>query len=389
MKSPLFNIHDVFMFVAIVQCLFMAVLQFFMPGKNNTPKILLGCFFVNIAVEITAMLLFWNTYIPLNHSIKTYLLPYIIVISFTLKGPLLYIYIVSLTTKAFRLNSNHLLHLCPLGFCLLLLVFFRVDYDILKFSTTTSIGEDGWRVTQLIWDILKILPPIYTIFAAYKVHCYRTFLKQQYSSLNSFGPTWLYILTFAFCFNWLWSTVVHVFWRYLPAETLDAFGIANNYINLSIVIAAFINGLAYSDKLLTTKFESPQAAKPKAIKPEDKQKIITAMETDKLYLDARLNIENFAAKIDMHYRDVSAIINKEFSTNFFEYVNMYRVEEAKKLLSDKNNAKETILDILLKSGFNSRSAFHRFWNRIVGISPSEFRKNTLDKALNDSAEQNQ
>jgi AraC-like DNA-binding protein len=40
----------------------------------------------------------------------------------------------------------------------------------------------------------------------------------------------------------------------------------------------------------------------------------------------------------------------------------------------------TVLDILLQAGFNSKSAFHRFFNRLVGVSPTEFRKQALQKA---------
>ena len=76
----------------------------------------------------------------------------------------------------------------------------------------------------------------------------------------------------------------------------------------------------------------------------------------------------------------SAVINKHYGTNFFEFMNKYRVEEAKRLLLDKNCAEMTVLDILLQAGFNSKSAFHRFFNRLVGVSPTEFRKQALQKA---------
>jgi AraC-like DNA-binding protein len=58
-------------------------------------------------------------------------------------------------------------------------------------------------------------------------------------------------------------------------------------------------------------------------------------------------------------------------------MNKYRVEEAKRLLLDQSCSEMTVLDILLQSGFNSKSAFHRFFSRLVGLSPTEFRKQAM------------
>ncbi|MET0355946.1 MAG: helix-turn-helix domain-containing protein, partial [Cellvibrio sp.] len=104
------------------------------------------------------------------------------------------------------------------------------------------------------------------------------------------------------------------------------------------------------------------------------QKVQTGMEEHKLYLKHNLNIEEFSKRIDLPIKEVSAVINKHYGTNFFEFMNKYRVEEAKRLLLDASCADMTVLDILLQAGFNSKSAFHRFFNRLVGVSPTEFRK---------------
>jgi len=101
------------------------------------------------------------------------------------------------------------------------------------------------------------------------------------------------------------------------------------------------------------------------------------MEVDKIYLKKNLNLEQFSERIDLPAKEVSGVINKHFGTNFFEYVNSYRVEAAKTLLADPEKADMTVLDVLLESGFNSKSAFHRFFSRLVGMSPTEYRKQAL------------
>src|SRR5690625_6372613 len=99
------------------------------------------------------------------------------------------------------------------------------------------------------------------------------------------------------------------------------------------------------------------------------------MEEEKMFLRANLNIEQFSSMIDYLVKDVSSVINKHFGTNFFEFVNSYRVEEAKQLLTDPAHADKTILDILLESGFNSKTAFHRFFKRLACLMSTEYRKN--------------
>ena len=98
------------------------------------------------------------------------------------------------------------------------------------------------------------------------------------------------------------------------------------------------------------------------------------MEVEKLFLNPRLNIERLAEHINVPYREVSALINQHFHTNFNEYINLYRINEAKRLLSDSQFLNVPINEIYAQAGFNSKSAFHRFFSRLVGISPTEFRK---------------
>jgi len=370
MKLAIFNIHDVFIIVTVVQCLLLALFQVFLPGKNRLSRTLLGLFFLDIGLSALTVLLFWSNHLVLPQPISRYVLPPLLVTGLLLKGPLLYVYVLSLTTKHFRFSLLSLLHLLPLMVCGCMLVVLHIDSWQLKFRAGNS-------DIRFIWHVVKVLPPLYALAALYKIHVYHLHLKQQYSSFNPLGPAWLYALVLGFVVNWVWSAAVHFAGSHLTPAVLDPFGIADNYITLALIIAAYINSLKYSDKLLAARVESTRPHKTPLETHNTLQKIIHAMSVDKLYLDHRLTIESFSDNIQRPYREVSAVINKELNTNFFEYVNSFRIEEAKILLArtDKQNA--TILDILLEAGFNSRSSFHRCWNRNVDISPTAFRKRAL------------
>ena len=103
----------------------------------------------------------------------------------------------------------------------------------------------------------------------------------------------------------------------------------------------------------------------------------------KLFLDSNINLERFSEQLGLRPRDTSAVLKAHYQSNFFEFINGYRVAEAKRLLASSECKDETILEVIFKSGFNSPSAFHRFFKRNVGITPTEYRKQAMD-ALNDA-----
>jgi AraC-like DNA-binding protein len=59
--------------------------------------------------------------------------------------------------------------------------------------------------------------------------------------------------------------------------------------------------------------------------------------------------------------------------NFYAYVNQYRVEEAKRKITDARLAHLNLTGIALESGFKSKSAFNLNFKKITGYTPTEWR----------------
>lgn len=373
MKAYIFNIHDVVLLMTMAECFLLAIFQTVLPVFNRLASILLSTFLLCVGVSSACILILWNPNVGTHWFFDLYLLPYFLVAALTLKGPALYFYVSSITQESFRFKPHHFWHLTPTLVTMAWVTIFRMDGLDLNYRAVDT-SDFARSMVNYVWHAVKFVPLVYGIAAVILTQRYRTRLKDQYSDFSTTEPGWLNILTVGFVVSWTLSGIAHIIAQTASPDLSDSFGIADNYIIFILMNALFTYSLVYAHTLLTTKPEQTKDKHDEKLTESAIEKVQLGMEQQKLYLKHNLNIEEFSKRIDLPVKEVSAVINKHYGTNFFEFMNSYRVEEAKRLLSDANHADMTVLDILLQSGFNSKSAFHRFFNRLVGVSPTEFRK---------------
>lgn len=106
-------------------------------------------------------------------------------------------------------------------------------------------------------------------------------------------------------------------------------------------------------------------------------KLTEVMEKDLLFLDRQLSFDKFAKYTSITKNDISEVLSRTISCTYYEWVASYRVEFALKLLqSRKRNMK---LEVLAESsGFNSKATFNRYFKEIVGVNPSNYRRNLME-----------
>ncbi|WP_049631586.1 helix-turn-helix domain-containing protein [Cellvibrio sp. pealriver] len=381
MQKHIFNIHDVILFMTVAECILLVIFQAILPVKNKLANRLLSIFLISIAISSACILVLWNDDVKLFELFDETMLPYFLVIAQLLKGPMLLFYVISLTEDAFRFTRRHLLHLAPIAIALLWLLGFQIDSSDLRFKTLGQ-TETEREIANCVWHFIKIMPFFYALASVNAVRRYRISLHNQYSNFSPTEPTWLNMLSLGFLFTWSFSILVHVIANTVALDApkvSDLFGIAENYVVFILINALFINSVVHTHKLLTTKPEVTKDKTDEKLTDSAIQKVQLGMEVQKLFLKQNLNIDEFSKRINLPVKEVSAVINKHYGTNFFEFMNSYRVEEAKRLLGDSQHADMTVMDVLLHAGFNSKSAFHRFFNRLVGMSPTEYRKQNLNK----------
>jgi AraC-like DNA-binding protein len=102
-------------------------------------------------------------------------------------------------------------------------------------------------------------------------------------------------------------------------------------------------------------------------------RILTAMHDQQLYREMRCTREGIAKSIGIHDATLSRIINQHFRRNFNEFINAFRIEEAKSRLRKESTP---ITVIAFDVGFNSIASFNRVFKESTGVSPSDYRHST-------------
>ena len=100
-------------------------------------------------------------------------------------------------------------------------------------------------------------------------------------------------------------------------------------------------------------------------------------------MEPDITLDSLAEALNIMPRDLSMLINRHFGINYYEFINRYRIEEAKRMLTSTEYINTTITDIYLRVGFNSKSVFYTFFKKIEGITPTQFRQNANQSADSD------
>lgn len=101
------------------------------------------------------------------------------------------------------------------------------------------------------------------------------------------------------------------------------------------------------------------------------KKLNAIMANERLFANPDLKLSEVAKKLDISNHELSKLINDELDISFTEFINAYRIEEAKQLI--KNNSLYTIEAIGNQSGFNSKSAFYKAFKKETNTTPAKFK----------------
>ena len=157
-----------------------------------------------------------------------------------------------------------------------------------------------------------------------------------------------------------------------------ALGLISNYAVLFLISFLIFFSLNYSTVFKGIAKENSKSIDKADVNLDQVAAITKYMEEQKPFLNHLLTLDNLAKQLHLPARNLSQVINRHFKCNFFEFINGYRIAESKRLLLAQKNRKTTMLEIMDSSGFNSKATFNTFFKKIVGKTPTQYRKDNIE-----------
>lgn len=146
-------------------------------------------------------------------------------------------------------------------------------------------------------------------------------------------------------------------------ETIDQLCHCYRYANLREYETEFMNWLLSLHERINSQFDTNK----------NKQKIKQAMDYIQENYDKDLNMAVVSNYISMNYSLFSYSFKEYTGSNFVNYLKGIRMEEAKRLLAETDMR---IIEISQKVGYDNEKHFMKIFKTSVGVSPSEYRKNS-------------
>lgn len=407
MREPSINFLSVLILIGSAQGLFLALALVFMRRGNRRANPLLAALLLTLSVLLIDGFLNVTAYDSRYPRLIALIWPWNFLV-----GPFLYFYVRELSSPKRPVFSwGTILHFLPaIVFALFPILFYSMSANETAPGWASSISPlKGTQLfTQNVVPLLVVLQKVvYYLLSFLLVMAYSSRIKQSFSSLETISLSWLrtlLLLFFSLCF-------LFTFFSFIAAP----FGIYREigYL-LYLGTAAVTYVMAFKAILQPEIFTRIEAARQveliradegmvpdaPALAPDMPQeaagmmfrekyqkswltderateivrRLLRLMETEKSYLEAELTLPELAAKLSVSPHHLSQVINRETNKSFFDFVNEYRVQEAKRLLGSPKHGHLSILGIALDAGFNSKSAFYTAFGKHIGMTPSEFKK---------------
>ncbi|MFD1601397.1 helix-turn-helix domain-containing protein [Flavobacterium artemisiae] len=299
-----------------------------------------------------------------------------------LQGPFLYLYTSALTNQNQNKKYN-LLHFVPFVIAVLFLIpFFTLPFSE-KLKVFENEGKGYENLILMLYGAILISGITYAFVLLHKLSKHQKNISDQFSFNEKINLRWLQYLILGSSIIWfvvvfyddeyIFSVVVFylMFIGYFGIKQVGIFTnqtvSENNLLNIPSVENPAAENV--SEKI---KYEKSGLTNTELLSIH--QKLTEIMRNEKLYKNPDLTLAELSQKLNVHPNVLSQVINSVEEKNFYDYINLQRVEEFKKLILLPENEKFTLLSIAFECGFNSKTAFNRNFKKVTGLSPSEYLK---------------
>lgn len=152
-------------------------------------------------------------------------------------------------------------------------------------------------------------------------------------------------------------------------------------IQVDWIIVAIALSVLGALLILYTKKKSNPVEKPKATKNDHSDeelseafnRIVDLVNDEQYFLNKNVKLSDLAEQLSVNERIVSKSINKYGNGNFNKFINAFRVEHSKNILTGGQFDHYTIEAIAEESGFSNKVSFYNAFKSETGMSPTQFR----------------
>jgi len=338
---------------------------------------------------VLAFLLYSSHAIFFNNLYKLYSnLESIYIFSMLSLYPMYYIYLLSLTSSKLILKQ-HLIHFIPaliFSFAAFVMVLILTPEEQIIYVKETLINRNlkGLNLSTLVGikglifflSRAVLIPQVvyYLVNGIIIANKHNLQIVNYYSNTEGKTLNWVKLTNIAFLL--------------ISASSISLVFIGRGYfvqheaslLIPSVAFSVFLFTIGYKGSRqiqLNSDFSDEETATYLSETKKDqtkllKKQLVQLFEEIKVYKNSELRITTVSESLQTNRTYVSKLINEEFHMNFNEFVNKYRVEEAKKLLLENNLDLYTMQHIAEKSGFGSINSFTRVFKTIVGTPPSNY-----------------
>lgn len=287
-----------------------------------------------------------------------------------LTGPLIFFYVNSLVMKKPLPGSKVFHHSIPF----FLAVF--VNGILLSNGKPFIIWKS---VLDLYFTVLILTHNL--IYIVLSVRCLRSgssVVRDLFSGILKFRHSgWLPILLIGFIMIWIVNLNSFAIYMILRNPGWCAYT-ASIY---ALTVFLFINTIMFMILLkpdIYYRFTKNKSNGPReSEKAETLQRLNDYMENHKPYLNPEITLESLAGQINVNHRMLSQIINETYKKNFKTYILEYRIKESMEILANSNYGHLTVLEVLYRVGFSSKSAFNNQFKLFTKLTPLEYRSRAI------------
>jgi AraC-like DNA-binding protein len=204
-----------------------------------------------------------------------------------------------------------------------------------------------------------------------------------YSDIENKTLSWIRAIVFVFLFfHALW--VIEDLVGILHEEITEYFAYTSNILTFLMIYWIGYNGFSQSEIFTSQQFQSyKKTTLEKTVTDIDTlrkfKEISETIYTKKIFADTDLTLRTLSITLNLKEKELSRIINKSTQKNFYHFINQFRIDEFKKLLSSPKAKQLSILGLAQEAGFSSKSTFYTAFKNIEGITPKEYQ-NQLKKS---------